>query len=100
MRPEPVIARDKMVQAACVTLLLLMGAFAVFGPTGILAWGEQQRVLEARGDRLADLRKERDQLTNRVGLLAHDKVDKDLAGELLRRNLNVAGPDEMVMLVP
>ncbi|WP_371710871.1 septum formation initiator family protein [Novosphingobium sp. BW1] len=80
--------------------LLLMGAFAVAGPSGLLAWGENQRVLEQRRTSLADLQDERDRLRNRVNLLAPDHVDPDLAGELLRSNLNVARPDEKVLLLP
>ncbi|WP_327194342.1 septum formation initiator [Novosphingobium mangrovi (ex Hu et al. 2023)] len=80
--------------------LLLMGAFAVAGPSGLLAWGENQRVLEQRRTSLADLQDKRDRLRNRVNLLAPDHVDPDLAGELLRSNLNVARPDEKVLLLP
>ncbi|MED5545353.1 MULTISPECIES: septum formation initiator [Novosphingobium] len=80
--------------------LLLMGAFAVAGPSGLLAWGENQRVLEQRRTSLVDLQDKRDRLRNRVNLLAPDHVDPDLAGELLRSNLNVARPDEKVLLLP
>ena len=38
-------------------------------------------------------------VSNRVALLDPRHADADLAGELLRRNLNVAHPDEMVMLL-
>ena len=42
---------------------------------------------------------ERDDLRNRVTLLDPRHADPDLAGELLRSNLNVVHPDEMVMLL-
>jgi cell division protein FtsB len=48
---------------------------------------------------LVRLRAERDQLKNRVGLLDPRHVDPDLAGELMRRDLNVVHPDEVVMLL-
>jgi hypothetical protein len=38
-------------------------------------------------------------LRNRVALLDPRHVDPDLAGELLRKNLNVAHPDEVIMVV-
>ncbi|WP_395394959.1 septum formation initiator [Novosphingobium sp. BL-8A] len=80
-------------------MLLLMGGFVIAGPSGILAWGENQRLLEQRREKLTELESQRDHLKNRVALLDSSKVDPDLAGELLRSNLNVARPDEMVMLI-
>lgn len=80
-------------------LLLLLGGFALAGPSGVLAWSENQRLLIERGVEITQLAKERDELRNRVGLLDPRHVDPDLAGELLRSNLNVAHSDEMVMLI-
>ena len=42
---------------------------------------------------------QREELRNRVALLDPSHADADLAGELLRSNLNVVHPDEMVLLV-
>ncbi|MDG2002294.1 MAG: septum formation initiator, partial [Novosphingobium sp.] len=42
---------------------------------------------------------ELEQLRNRVELLNPDHADPDLSGQLLRSQLNVAHPDEMVMLL-
>lgn len=100
MRQGPNIARQRLVQGMALAVLLVVGSVAVAGPSGVLAWGENQRMLEQRSVRIAQLREKRDRLRNRVDLLAPDHVDPDLAGELLRSNLNVARPDEMVMLVP
>lgn len=76
-----------------------MGGFAIAGPSGVLAWSEQSRVLEARQHELATLKAERDDLRNRVDLLDPKHADPDLTGELLRSHLNVVHPDEMVMLL-
>jgi cell division protein FtsB len=67
------------------------------GPSGLLAWGENVALLEQRQDRIARLTAERDELENRVALLDLDHADPDLVGELLRRNLNVVHPDEVVL---
>ena len=72
---------------------------AVAGPSGILAWGENARLLEQREHEVVVLKAERDELRNRVDLLDPRHTDPDLAGELLRSNLNVVHPDEMVMLL-
>ena len=52
---------------------------------------------EHREAELAELRAERDRIANRVDLLDPDNADPDLVGELLRNNLNVAHPDEIVV---
>lgn len=89
-----------MVQVLALCVLLLMLLWVIAGPSGLLAWGENQRLLEKRREKLSELKLEREQLKNRVALLDPSRADPDLAGELLRSNLNVARPDEMVMLLP
>lgn len=79
--------------------LLVLAALAIAGPSGLLAWRDYHQQLEARHAELAQLQAERNQLRNRVALLDPRHVDPDLAGELLRRDLNVVHPDEVVMLL-
>ena len=98
-RKEPKIARENMTQGLALALLLLMGGWALAGPSGVLAWSENQRLLSQRQTELTTLVAERDTLKNRVSLLDPRNADADLAGELLRRNLNVVHPDEMVIMV-
>ncbi|HMO67700.1 MAG TPA: septum formation initiator family protein [Novosphingobium sp.] len=88
-----------MIQGAALACLLVMGALVLVGPSGLLAWSENQALLEQRRAEIVQLREERDELRNRVNLLDPRQTDPDLAGELLRRNLNVVHPDEMVMLL-
>ncbi len=63
----------------------------------MLAWGENLSLLEKREGQISALKAERDELSNRVALLDPDHVDPDLAGELVRKNLNVVHPDEVVI---
>jgi cell division protein FtsB len=91
------VPREKLTQLAALGLLLLLGGLALAGPSGLLAWGENVALLEQRQDRIARLTAERDELENRVALLDLDHADPDLVGELLRRNLNVVHPDEVVL---
>ena len=100
MRHNPDIAKQRLVQGLSLAVLVLMGLYVVAGPSGLIAWSENQRLLDQRRAKLAELRVQRDHLKNRVDLLDPNKTDPDLAGELLRSNLNVARPDEMVMLLP
>lgn len=77
--------------------LLGLGAMALIGPFGLLAWSEQSGLLEHREQQIAALEQQRAELENRVEQLDPDHVDPDLASELVRRNLNVAHPDEYVI---
>jgi cell division protein FtsB len=77
--------------------LLVIASYALLGPTGIIAWTDYRAALNERTAELADLQKERDALRNRQRLLDRDNVDPDLAGELMRRDLNVVAPDEVVV---
>lgn len=77
--------------------LLAIAAYALLGPTGIIAWTDYRAALNERTKTLAKLEKERDALRNRQRLLDRDNVDPDLAGELMRKDLNVVAPDEVVV---
>lgn len=84
---------------AALAVLLMMTGFAVAGPSGLLAWSENLRQLDQRKHELEQMKVEREELRNRVGLLDPSNPDPDLSGELLRRNLNVVHQDEMVLLL-
>lgn len=77
--------------------LLVIASYALLGPTGIVAWTDYRAALNERKIELAQLKKERDALRNRQRLLDRDNVDPDLAGELMRKDLNVVAPDEVVV---
>ncbi|WP_345719562.1 FtsB family cell division protein [Qipengyuania qiaonensis] len=74
-----------------------MGGLAIAGPSGLLAWSENLRLLDQREAQLAELEAERSALKNRVALLNPDAADPDMVGELLRSQLNVVHPDEVVI---
>lgn len=82
---------------AALTVLLVLGGMALAGPYGILSWGEGKALLEKRQQQIAVLTAERDELKNRVALLDPNHVDPDMASELVRKDLNVARPDEYVI---
>lgn len=93
------IPRESLTRIAALACLLLMGGFALAGPSGILAWSENNHLLAQREAELKQLAAQRSELRNRVALLNPDHADPDLAGELLRRNMNVVHPDEVVILL-
>lgn len=98
-RNNPKLAGRNLSQGIALACLLLMGGLAVAGPSGVLAWSENNRLLAERQKELQQLKVEQLELRNRVALLDPRQVDPDIAGELLRSNLNVVHPDEMVMLL-
>lgn len=91
------IQKPKMAQSAALAVLLVMGGLAIAGPSGLLAWSENLRLLDEREIHLAELEAERDALANKVALLDPDHADPDMVGELLRSQLNVVHPDEVVI---
>lgn len=99
-RAEPKLAKEGLTQAFALFCLLLMGGWVLFGPSGLLAWSENSRLLTERQKELGLLTEEREALKNRVSLLDPRQVDPDMAGQLLRANLNVVHPDEVVLTIP
>lgn len=79
--------------------LLIMTGLAIAGPSGLFAWSENLRLRDAREARLAKLEIERDRLKNRVELLDPRNADPDLAGELVRSQMGVVHPDEVVIKI-
>ena len=94
------LPRETVTQSFALVALLVLGGVAIAGPSGLLAWSENSRVLAERKTELAQLGARRDELRNRVDLLDPRHADPDLVGELLRRDLNVAHPDEIVIARP
>lgn len=94
MRKPP---RDHIRQGLALVLLVALTVSAIAGPTGLLAWAENAEALEARQARIAVLTEKRDALKNRVELLDPDGADPDLISELVRQDLGVIHPDEIVI---
>ena len=80
--------------------LIIVGNFATYavaGPNGLLAWGGYSRTLGERKAELARLEAERTRLKHRSALLDPRKADPDMADELVRRDLGLVRPDEVVL---
>jgi len=91
------VVRERLARFGALGVLLVLAGLALAGPYGLLAWGENIALLEQRQDRIGALEADRAELQNLVTQLDPDHVDPDLATELVRRNLNVAHPDEYVL---
>ena len=63
-RGEPKLAREGLVQGVALVCLLVLAGFSLAGPSGVLAWAENQRLLAERRTEIVKLAKERDELRN------------------------------------
>ena len=82
---------------AVIGVGLVLGAIAILGPSGLMSWSEYLRILDQREAQLAAVLQEKARLQNKVDLLDPDHADPDMVGELLRSQLNVVHPDEVVI---
>src|SRR3569833_192075 len=86
--------------AAPALALIIVGTFAghaIAGPNGILAWGGYHRALEQRQAELAQLKTQRAELKHRAQLHDPNKADPDMADELVRKELGLVRPDEVIV---
>ncbi len=83
--------------AVCLTLGSYFTIHAINGPTGYVAWREYQA---QRAKLAVDVKASQEAqaaLQRRLVLLDPRHVDPDLADELVRRNLDLVKPDEVVV---
>ena len=89
--------------AVPVSALGLIGYFAyhlVEGDRGLLAWRHTEQELAVAKQQLASVAAEREALEHRVAHLRSDHVDPDLLDTEVRKTLDVAAPDEVVIMQP
>ncbi|WP_419555401.1 FtsB family cell division protein [Sphingomonas arenae] len=89
--------RRAAMPALALTIIGTFAGHAVAGPNGLLAWGGYHRDLQQRKAELAQLDAERQQLKHRSALLDPKKADPDMADELVRRDLGLVRPDEVII---
>ena len=89
--------RRAILPAICILLIGYFVSHAINGPTGVIAWKgykAQRAQLDAQATASAEARAA---IERQVKLLDPRKVDPDLADELVRKNLNVVKPDEVIV---
>jgi len=80
--------------------LIVIGTFAghaIAGPNGLFAWRGYSQQLELRKTELASLETERAELKHKSALLDPRRADPDLADEMVRKDLGLVRPDEVVV---
>ena len=89
--------RRAALPALALTVMAFFGAYAVIGPNGALAYGDYKHQLAKRQVYYAALDQRRAVLRNRVALLDPRHANPDMVDEMVRRELNVAHPDEVIV---
>lgn len=100
LRQNRAARRERLTQGLALAALLLMGGMAVAGPSGVFAWSDASNALAQREARIVGLQEKRDGLRQRVDALDPDNADPDMVVEMMRRNLNVVHPDEVILPKP
>ena len=95
-RTKGLIRRAAMPALALIVVGNFAG-YAIAGPNGLLAWGGYHRAYNERKAELAQLEAERAQLRHRSALLDPKKADPDMTDELIRRDLGLVRPDEVII---
>lgn len=89
--------RAAAMPALAILIVAFFGGYALFGSNGVLAWGEYSKQIDVRRVDLAKAEQERALLANRVALLDPRHANPDIVDELVRRDLGVAHPDEVIV---
>ena len=95
--------RRAKVLVAPVLGLALTGYFAyhlVEGDRGLRAWMRLTQELRSAKMALADVSAERARLERRAGNMRSEHLDPDLLDSQVRRTLDFAAPDEIVIIQP
>jgi cell division protein FtsB len=82
-----------------VGLVAYFSYHAINGSRGLLAWREVSAQLASTREELEALRAERVALAQKVGGLRHDALDADLIDEVARRQLSLADPLDVIILL-
>ena len=77
-------------------IVYFLGA-AVVGENGVFAWGDYRRAKAERSVQLTQLEAERARLAHRSRLLDPRSADPDLVEEMVRGELGLVRPDEVII---
>jgi cell division protein FtsB len=89
--------RRAIMPVICLLLIAYFVSHAISGPTGVIAWKGYKSERAQLEKQVAASGEAKAALDRQVQLLDPRKVDPDLADELVRKNLNVVKPDEVIV---
>ena len=91
------LIRKAALPALAVLIIANFLGYAIVGSNGILSLGDYRRMKQERTVQLAQLSEERARLAHRAELLDPRKADPDLADEMVRSELGLVRPDEVII---
>jgi cell division protein FtsB len=91
-----VIKRAALPAIAFLIIANFLG-YAIVGSNGILSLGDYRQQKAERAVQLAELQEQKTRLARRSELLDPRRADPDLADELVRSELGVIRPDEVII---
>ena len=94
------LIRRAALPALAVLIIANFLGYAIVGANGILSWGDYRRLKAEKTLVLAHLQEERARLAHRADLLDPRKADPDLAEEMVRSELGLVRPDEVIIQIP
>jgi cell division protein FtsB len=86
--------------AVCMAVASYFAFHAVSGPTGYVAWRDYKGQRAKLEQAVHTSEEHQAALQRRLVLLDPRHVDPDLADELVRRNLDLVKPDEVIVPLP
>jgi cell division protein FtsB len=92
------IRRAALPALALLTIAYFLG-YAIVGANGMLSWGDYRRLKSDRLVQLAQLDQEKARLAHRSDLLDPRRADPDLADEMVRSQLGLVRPDEVIISI-
>ena len=98
-RNSILIIRRAALPAIAVLVIANFLFYAIVGSNGILSWGDYRRLKAERTVELAMLNEEKARLAHRAELLDPSKADPDLADEMIRGELGLVRPDEVIIQI-
>jgi cell division protein FtsB len=81
-----------------ISLMCYFGYHLVQGERGLRSWLRLTQEIKVAKTQLGQLDGERARLDRRASLLRPDHLDRDMLDEQSRATLNLAGPNEIVIL--
>jgi cell division protein FtsB len=93
------LAAIKRAALPAVAFLIIANflGYAIVGSNGILSLGDYRRMKAERAVELTELQEQKVRLAHRAKLLDPRRADPDLADEMVRSELGVIRPDEVII---
>ncbi len=89
--------RAALLPAACIAAMAYFGYHALAGNSGLMSLSGYRAEQKRLSVTAASVAERRAVLERKVHLLARQGADPDLADELVRQNLGLVRPDEVVL---